>query len=122
VASVLGRALLWSFFDAETKLGIPQGLKQRLHFRFAMGGFEEDTNPIGKTEVVVYSAGTTLHIDPVARALGEDGNLVVNATNIPVVPNNQAVLAQSNTIRSQVSEVLTMMRTQQEALQREIIS
>jgi hypothetical protein len=75
-------------FNEDTKLGIPQGFRKRLHFRFVIG-FEEDTNPIEKTEVVVYSSGTTLRIDPVARALGDDGNPVVNATNIPARTSKQ---------------------------------
>jgi hypothetical protein len=71
----------------------------------------------------VYSAGMTLHIDPVGgvAAVGDDRNPVVNpvvnAMNVPA-PNNQAVLAQSNVIQAQVSEVLTMMRTQHKSLQR----
>jgi hypothetical protein len=52
VAYVLSRALLWSFLDAETKLGIPQGLRQRLHSRYLMGSFEEDGNPIEKTRLL----------------------------------------------------------------------
>jgi hypothetical protein len=39
VAYVLGRALLWSFFDADTKNSIPQGLLNCLHFRFFDGEF-----------------------------------------------------------------------------------
>jgi hypothetical protein len=39
VAYVLGRALLWSLFDEDTKVGIPPGLRQRLRYRFMMGHF-----------------------------------------------------------------------------------
>jgi hypothetical protein len=73
---------LWSFFDEDSRVGIPQGLRNLLCYHFLTGGFEEDTNPIEKTEIVVYSVGMTLHIDPVATALGDDRNPVVNATNV----------------------------------------
>jgi hypothetical protein len=87
-----------------------------------MGNFEHDTNPIEKTEVVVYSTGTNLHIDPVAVALGEGNvagiNAPINAPNNGM--NNQAVTAQVNTIRVQNSEVMNMLRTQHKVLQEEL--
>jgi hypothetical protein len=121
-ATVLGKALLWALCDDDAKSLIPVTLANRLNFRYLQVQCLEGENPVEKSELIVYSVGSKMHIDPVdCQVIGRDGDgdggMQLGAMS---GPTNQVLMAQNNVLRTQVTEIMTTMRLQNDSLKQEI--
>jgi hypothetical protein len=75
-------------------------------------------NPIEKSELIVYSVGSKMLIDPVNLQRNGDGD---GGTQMGAMggPTNQVLMAQSNVIRTQATDILNTMRIQHDSLKQE---
>jgi hypothetical protein len=120
VATVLGKALLWSINEPLVMLSIPDVLQNRLIDRYQrVRRLDVDENPIENVPLIVYSVGGQLMIDA-SGGISDVPGLGAGAGAIGVkpmqgavgAPNMQAMLAQNNVIRNQNAEILETMRSQ----------
>ena len=124
VGAILGRSLLWALNDAECRNMIPDNLYNRLHARYNSIKIDDKINPIEKKLVVIYPVNGQLLIDEASKiqTTTTDGDTTI--TRAAVEGNNhastQALLAQNNALRIQVSDLTTVVRQQHDYVKNEL--